>query len=343
MVLISEKINYVITSTIALMISIIVFSLSGITKNHILMPLNVSFDFLNEINFVYLLISIIFFALSLSITSLFILKSKTMDLKVFIAPSIGAILILIFANISLITIFLSLGLLIGTLVMVHSITSEKEEYKKISAHKISTHGASKLLLIVGILITLTIFLQLNSDTSYAQNTTDNLLKTTTGMTRENLTDIDAAIKEQQRGASYAYIDALKDAYVETLETTGDLTEAERQTCTDAFQNDLDEFDRKSKDAIDAQLEKPSDFNTSDKLSTVVNMLELLETMYPLLVAFTIFALLATLNSMLIVPLVGFFSWILWKNTQRSAKKEDIENYINTNTETKQVDDVYYDN
>ena len=148
MVLISEKINYVITSTIALMISIIVFSLSGITKNHILMPLNVSFDFLNEINFVYLLISIIFFALSLSITSLFILKSKTMDLKVFIAPSIGAILILIFANISLITIFLSLGLLIGTLVMVHSLTSEKEEYKKISAYKISTHGASKLLLIV---------------------------------------------------------------------------------------------------------------------------------------------------------------------------------------------------
>ena len=343
MVLISEKTNYVITSTIALMVSIIVFSLSGITKNHILMPLNVSFEFLNEINFVYLLISIIFFALSLSITSLFILKSKVMDLKVFVAPSIGVLLILIFANISLITIFLSLGLLIGTLIMVHSITSEKEEYKKISAHKISTHAASKLLLIVGVLITLTIFLQLNSDTSYAQNTTDNLLKTTTGMTRENLSDIDAAIKEQQRSASYAYIDALKTAYVETLETTGDLTEAQRNVCIGAFQNDLDEFDSKSKQAIDSQLEKPSDFNTTDKLNTVITMLELVESMYPLLVAFTIFALLATLNSMLIVPLVGLFSWMLWKTNQKPAKKENVENYLNSNAETKQAEDVYYDN
>ena len=343
MVLISEKTNYIISSTIALLVSVVFFSLSGVTKNHILMPMNISMEIFNEVNFVFVLISLIFFALSISLQSVFALKSENVDFKLIIVPLLGSLAIFVFAKFSLMTLFLSLSLILGTLIISSSIKNEKEEYKKLSAYKISTHAASKMLLLIIVILSVTVYIQLNSDTSYAQNTTDNLLQTTTGMTLENLSDIDAAIKEQQREASYAYIDALKDAYVETLETTGDLTEAERQTCTDAFQNDLDEFDRKSKDAIDAQLEKPSDFNTSDKLSTVVNMLELLESMYPLFVAFSIFALLATLNSMLILPLVGFFSWMLWRNTQKPVKKENIENYLNTNTETKQVDDVYYDN
>ncbi|NOR85695.1 hypothetical protein GQ473_06270 [archaeon] len=343
MVLISEKTNYIVTSTIALLVSIIVFSLSGITKNHILMPMNISLDIFTEVNFVYLFISLVFFALSISLQSVYVLKSKSIDFKLLIVPFVGALAIFVFAKLSLMMIFLGLSLIIGTIIISYSIKNEKEEYKKLSAYKISTHGASKMLLLVAILLAVTVYIQLDSDTSYARNTTDNLLQTTTGLSRENLTDIDMAIKEQQRDASYAYIDALKDTYVSTLETTGDLTEAERKTCIDAFQNDLDEFDSKSKEAIDAQLEKPSDFNTTEKLSTVVTMLDLLETMYPLLIAITLFAFLSTLNSMIIVPLVGLFSWLFWKNTQKPAKKEDIENYLNSNAETKQAKDSYYEN
>ncbi|MCK4968799.1 MAG: hypothetical protein KAS12_07125, partial [Candidatus Aenigmarchaeota archaeon] len=241
-----KQINSIIAGSITLLISIILFLVSGITKEHILMPMTMSMDTLNEINFVFLFGSIIFFTLSLAVLSVFSLKSEKFDVLTLIIPVIGSVLILVFSEISLMTLFLCLALIIGTMVLGRSVISEKEEYKKLSAYKISTHGASKMLLIISIFIALTVYIQLESDTSYAENTTENLLKTTTGFTRENLTNIDAAIKEQQRIASYAYIDALKDTYVETLETTGDLTEDQRKLCTDSFQNDLGEFDRKSK-------------------------------------------------------------------------------------------------
>ena len=65
---------------------------------------------------------------------------------------------------------------------------------------------------------------------------------------------------------------------------------------------------------------------------ITSLLEMIEKTYPILTAFTILAILSTINSVILVPLAGIFSWLIWRNTRKPPKEEEMENYLSHNSE-----------
>ncbi|MCK4550537.1 MAG: hypothetical protein KAT91_01140 [Candidatus Aenigmarchaeota archaeon] len=332
MVKINDNLPTIIASTITMALSVILLSFTGITKNLILMPIGLSFERYASISISYLFLSLVFMAISVAIICIHSIKTKDIDFAILIAPAVSSVFILAIAGISLLSILLSLGLIIGTMLVLYISFNDKEEYKKISAYKISTHAASKLFLILTIIIAGSTYIVLDNDSSYADATIDDILKTTVGITKDNITNIGETIKEQQRQASYAYIEGMGQIYLETLETTGDLSETDRTKCISSFQNNLEAFDTKAKEQIDAQLESQELSLDAEKTEMITSMLEMIEKTYPILTAFTILAIISTINSVILVPLVGIFSWLIWRSARKPPKEEEMENYMSHNSE-----------
>ncbi len=332
MVKINDNIPTIIASTITMALSVILLSFTGITKNLILMPIGLSFERYAIINLSYLFLSLVFMAISVAIICIHSIKTKDIDFSVLIAPAVSSVFILAITGISLLSILLSLGLIMGVFLVLYISFNDKEEYKKISAYKISTHAASKLFLILTIIIAGSTYIMLDNDSSYADATINDILQTTVGITKENMTNIGETIKEQQRQASYAYIEGMGQIYLETLETTGDLSETDRTKCINSFQDNLETLDANAKEQIDAQLESQELSLDAEKTEMITSMLEMIEKTYPILTAFTILAILSTINSVILVPLVGIFSWLIWRNARKPPKEEEMENYMSHNSE-----------
>ncbi|MCK5473861.1 MAG: hypothetical protein KAI53_00505 [Candidatus Aenigmarchaeota archaeon] len=332
MVKINDNIPTIIASTITMVLSIILLSFAGITKNLILMPIGLSFERYTNISFGYLFLSLILMALSVAIICIHSIKAKDIDFSILITPSIASIFILAIAKISLLSIFLSLGLILGVFLALYISFNDKEEYKKISAYKISTHAASKLFLILTVIIACGVYTVLDSDSSYVDTTINDILQTTVGITKDDLTNLEDTIKEQQRQASYAYIDGMGQIYLETLKTTGNLSETDRTKCINSFQDNLETLDASAKEQIDAQLESQELSLDTEKTEMITSLLEMIEKTYPILTAFTILAILSTINSVILVPLAGIFSWLIWRNTRKPPKEEEMENYLSHNSE-----------
>lgn len=332
MVKINDNLPTIIASTITMVLSVILLSFTGITKNLILMPIGLSFERYATISLSYLFLSLVFMAISVAIICIHSIKTKDIDFSVLIAPSIASLFIIAITGISLLSILLSLGLIMGVFLVLYISFNDKEEYKKISAYKISTHAASKLFLILAIIIACSVYLVLDNDSSYADATIDDILKTTVGITKDDMTNLGETIKEQQRQASYAYIEGMGQIYLETLKTTDDLSETDRTKCINSFQDNLETLDANAKEQIDAQLESQELSLDGEKTEMITSMLEMIEKTYPILTAVTIFAILSTINSIILVPLVGIFSWLIWRNARKPPKEEEMENYMSHNSE-----------
>ena len=321
MVIILRRTHAIIASTITMALSIIFFSQAGITKNIVLMPLTTHLETYLGLNASALIASILFLSLAMAIISVYTMKSRDIDFAMITAPVVASLTIFIFLGFSFLTLLMALGFVVGTVLIEYISFNDKEQYKKISAYKISTSAASKMMLMLLLIITLCVYMELDSNPLYAQSTVDDLLKKTAGMSRENLTNIQETIIEQQKQASYTYIEGMGQIFLTTLETTGELTPQEKGKCINSFKNNLDDFNKKSKASIDEQLENGKLGYGNEEIERIVSMIEMLEKTYPILIAITIFGLLQAITAIILLPLTGIFAWALWRGAQHEDTKE----------------------
>jgi len=337
--IILNKNNVIIGAIVSIVISILFFAYSGIDSEMMLSPISKITSVLaenSELNYVYIIFGILIFPASLAITSVYSIRAIKKDYFMVIAPMISTILIFYFAGLSLNTFVVSLGFILCYARIVGISFSDKEHYKKISPTKISSGAANKGIFIFDVAIALAVFLALSATTMHAETTIDDLLTSTAGLSLEDINSLDRALADQQREASYAFIEGTEQALLLSIQyNSGEMNPSERLACMNFLQNSMDEVDESAKAEIDRQLEGGSLTTAGSQMEQITSLVNMFISTYAIVMAVTIFATLEFFKTFAIVPITSVYSSLFWKimgnikTEEPSKNRESSEMYSQT--------------
>jgi hypothetical protein len=256
---------------------------TGIKFSNLLMPITSFTSLMNQeisINYLFIILGLLFLALSLSFALLFSLVKEKRKLFLFIIPPVVGIAGIIFFG-----FIIGCGILLSYFIVEYFVSKDRTIFKKISINYLVNHAVGKALLVINLSIALAVMFLLINNSSYAKTEVNNIMAANMG---ENITvdNLRETLTTQQKNASLIFANSILDS----IETAF----AQEPVCRDAMvQNRKSINDQISAD-IDRQL-----VLQQDKFDKVQNMINILVKYYPYLTAITLFAILQLFNVVIV--------------------------------------------
>ncbi len=296
---------------LSLSTAIVLFASSGITKDALLSPsLFTGTEKLSALNIPYILLALAAIPLAYATTSLYSIYEKSYVPELMLAPGLMAPLVMYLIGISTPSIIISIAIIISIFIAMHFSFSALELYKKINAPSIAKKVAGNALLFLNIAISFAVFYTLFLNPAYSNSQVDSMLKEMTGMSVSDIDNITQAAAEQQRQASYAWIENIETSVqIAISQNLDDMTSDQQTACQNAIDTRMQEIDSAAKREIDNRMGEQV-LETPVDTEYIENMLSFLLNWYPLLMAITIFAILEFFRVFLLAPITWLYALIL---------------------------------
>ncbi len=308
-------------------IASILIASSGITKDTLLsLSLFTGTGDSVPINIYFLLLAAAVIPLAYAAASLYSTSKKEYAPELILAPVLVAPLVIYFIGISIQSIVFSAAMITSIFIAMHLSFREMELYKKVSAPSIAKKVTGTAILILNLAAAFAVFYTLFLNPAYSNSQVDSLLKDITGMGVSDMNNITHAALEQQRQASYAWIENIEaSVQIAVSQNLDGMTSDQQAACQNAIDTRLQEIDSAAKSEIDARmgeqvLESPVD------TEYIETLLSILLNWYPLLMAISIFAILEFFRAFLLAPLTWVYAWVLEKIFYRPDNKDNKEEH-----------------
>ncbi len=303
--------------------AVILIASSGITKDALLSPsLFTGIGDSVPIKISYLLLAVAIIPLTYAVTSLYSTSKKEDVPELILAPVLVAPLVIYFIGVSVQSIVFSAAIIASIFIAMHFSFRELELYKKVNAASIAKKVAGNAILLLNLAAAFAVFYTLFLNPAYSNSQVDSLLKEITGIGVSDIDNITHAALEQQRQASYAWIENIEaSVQIAVSQNLDGMTSDQQAACQNAIDTRLQEIDSAAKSEIDARmgeqvLESPVD------TEYIETLLSILLNWYPLLMAISIFAILEFFRAFLLAPLTGIYVWVLEKIFYRPNSKDN---------------------
>ena len=305
-----KKIGFVLVF-LSLSATIVLLASSGITKDAIHSPLLFTgTESLSALNIPYILLALVAIPLAYATTSLYSTYEKSYVPEIMLAPSLMAPLVMYFIGISIQSIIISTAIITSLFIAMHFSFRALELYKKINAPSIAKKVTGNAMLFLNLAVSFAVFYTLFLNPAYNSSQVDSMLNEMTGMSMSDIDNITQAAAEQQRQASYAWIENIETSVqIAVYQNLDGMTYDQQVACQNAIDTRMQEIDIAAKREIDTRmsnqvLESPVD------TEYIETMLSLILKWYPLLMALTIFAVLEFFRVFLLAPLTWLYALVL---------------------------------
>ena len=269
----------------------------------------------------FILLALALIPLAYAATSFYSISEKEGAPELVLASALVAPLVIYFIGISIQSIVFSAAIAASIFIAMHFSFRELELYKKVNAPSIAKKVAGNALLLLNLAAAFAVFYTLFLNPAYSNSQVDSLLNEITGMGVADIDNITHAALEQQRQASYAWIENIEaSVQIAVSQNLDGMTPDQQVACQNAIDTRLQEIDSAAKSEIDIRmgeqvLESPVD------TEYIESLLSILLNWYPLLMAISLFAILEFLRVFLLAPLTGVYAWVLEKIFCQSDNKD----------------------
>lgn len=312
-----EKKHAFVLMLLSVLLALLFAAISGIDKESLLsfsLILGTNASEGSSVSITLLLLASILFPLAYAASAVYGVTSYNRGAKdPWIAAAIPVPLVLYFAGISAPSLVFSAGLVFSVAYAFRSAFYDKEHYKKVDAAAIAKSAASAGLFILSAAAAFSVFFTLYSDPAYSQSQIDSVLKAFSGMGLEDINNMTSVAAEQQRRASYSWIESMEQSVQDAIFLNLDgMAPDQRAACESAVSTRISEIDRSAKRDIDQKLQGASFEGGGFDAAAISMITGLLVTWYPAVVALSVFAAAEFFRTLVLAPLAWLYAWILWR-------------------------------
>lgn len=309
-----EKKHAFILILLPLLVFVLSAAFSGITIDGILSRMFFPGEWSGSgVNVYLILIAFIALPLAYSAASLYSLNVPQRDITPLVAPALVALPIAGFAGLSLKTLIFSAGIMLSVFYALNSAFRDKEHFKKIDVGEVTRKAAGKGISILAAAFALVVFLVMYSDPAYTESQVDSMIKGVSGMGIDDMNNITLYAAQQQRTASYEWIESIEKSVRDAISMNLDgMTKDQQAACETAVSTRISEIDKSAKQEIDKKFASGAIEGGGFDMKYLSALIEFLVQWYPIVMAITIFATLEFFRTFFLTPLAGLYGWALWR-------------------------------